>query len=50
MRDQGMKEDVDPGQGLTESGDLGPGNDKPKDRLSKEGSRRLSKSSQTWHL
>ena len=42
-----MKEDADPGQGLTESGDPGPGNDEPKDRLSKEGSKALSKSSQT---
>ena len=50
MRDQGMKEAVDPGQGLTESGNPGPGNDKREDRPSKQGSRRLSKSSHTFPL
>ena len=32
IRGQGMRAEVDPEQGLTESGDLGPGNDEPGDR------------------
>ena len=50
MRDQGMKETVDPGQGLTEPGNPGPGNDKREDRPSKQGSRRLLESSHIFPL